>query len=116
MEQAELLKQRGKVDEALNHLIQQGDVVPAEERAQLGEQYTKLWEIRKEMTAELERGVGSLPAVRPAAALPVVAAPTRIRWGVVAVGGAGVLALLGLLGWQLYKVHGKRKARKKNRR
>ena len=42
--------------------------------------------------------------------------PRRIRWGVLAVGGVGVLSLVGLIGWQMFKQHGKRKARKKKRR
>jgi len=114
----ELIQQRAEVDKALNQLIQQGDVVPDEQREELGAKYKQLWEIRQQMTAELERGMGStnLPAVQAPAGPPAPAGTRRIRWGVVAIGGAGVLALLGLLGWQIYKVHGKRKARKKSRR
>jgi ferric-dicitrate binding protein FerR (iron transport regulator) len=117
----ELLKERQKVDDALNHLISQGELVEETERETLGQAYQDLWNVRTEMTKQLEGMVGeeTLPAVQ---APQVTGAPQRpavrrqIRWGVLAVGGLGVAAIVGLIGWQLWKFHGKRSDRKKRHR
>ena len=112
----ELISQQKQIDGALNALIQQGEVGPAEQRQELGEKYSELWSVREKVNQELAAlpvPPGGVPTTRA-----VAVAPTRrkVRWGVVAVGGIGVLSLVGLIGWQLYRVHGKRKVRRKKRK
>lgn len=117
---AEILERRKKVDDALHHIMLQGEVGPADQKEALGAEYSKLYEIREQLTQEAEATTEAtapanrLPAVQPPAA-PGAPRRRKIRWGVVAIGGVGVLSLMGLIGWQLYRMHGKKKARKRRR-
>lgn len=111
----ELIQQQKQIDGALNDLIRQGEVGPQEQRDELGTKYSELWEIREQVNQEL----AALPAPNLPARVPAVGAAVpqrRVRWGVLAVGGMGVLSLIGLIGWQMYRQHGKRKVRRKKRK
>ena len=115
MDVRELVGERQKVRAALQHLLVQGDSVPPEQKEELGRQYAELFEVDQKMTQDIqtamqEGGLSGVPATVPAAA------PTgarRVRWGVLAVGGVGVLSLIGLLAWQMWVHHDKRKGKKK---
>lgn len=115
----ELLQKRESIDAALRNLIQQGELVAPEEKKELDAKYSELWGVREEIQKELaalpvpRNRIAGIPAEAPAAGVPI---KRKIRWGVVAVGGIGVLSLIGLIGWQLYVRHEKKKTRRRKRR
>lgn len=101
----QLIAERSEIDKALNHLIEQGQVVPHEQKDQLGEAYQQLWDVRQELTAQIE-GAPAEAALPPGpvhATAGGVAPRRRIRWGVLLIGGLGLASLVGLLGYVAWR-------------
>jgi hypothetical protein len=110
----ELIKKREEATDALNQLIRQGEVLPPEERDGLSQSYQEIWDMREALTAQIQQvAPAQPPATRQQIAGGQVLVRKRVRWGVLVIGGLGAASLLGLIGWQLYRVHGRRKTRKK---
>ena len=69
--------------------------------------------MREDLNAQIEGAApAQVPAVQHRSGNQVLVRK-RVRWGVLIVGGLGAVSLLGLIGWQLFRVHGRRKTRKK---